>query len=438
LGRGSKFWFTVRFDATAGPGRLPPARSTDVAGLPVLVVDDNSTNRECLGQTLQAWGVRTALASNGAEALEAMRAKSQSAEPFALAIVDYHMPEMDGLELATAIAADPAISPCRLVMLTSGWNEDRAMASVAGIDAFLAKPVPQSALHDCVAATGAFAAAGSSAGPSNRSKPAPATAGASLRILVVEDNLVNQQVAGRLLERLGHHVDIATNGQEAIKAMTRTRYGAVFMDCHMPVMDGYEATRAIRTLEGPERHTPIVAMTGSAIVGDRDRCLDAGMDDYLAKPVRLADLASILGQWTEGSGVTRPDGGSPQSPAPTAPVEASDILDSEIVAGLHELDAEGVAGVVETYLADSGTRLGAIRRGVREADRALMAESCHSLQGSSANLGASTLADLCRQLKLAADSNDLATASETLRQLEAEFDRVAPALTAMFPKGRAG
>jgi signal transduction histidine kinase/CheY-like chemotaxis protein/HPt (histidine-containing phosphotransfer) domain-containing protein len=438
LGRGSRFWFTVHFDRAGGPGRLAPAPSTDVAGLPVLVVDDNASNRESLRQTLQAWGVHTSLASSGAEALAAMRTKSQSIEPFALVILDYHMPEMDGLELATAIAADPAISPCRLVMLTSGWYEDRAMASVAGIDAFLAKPVPQSALYDCVAAIGPFGKARSSSGSISPSQPAGATStGAALRILVVEDNLVNQQVAGRMLERLGHHVDIAPNGQEAIKAMTQTRYDAVFMDCHMPIMDGYEATRAIRTLEGPDRHTPIVAMTGSAIVGDRERCLGAGMDDYLAKPVRLADLASILGQLTEEGGATRLDSGSLQSPSLTVTADASEILDSEIVAGLQELDVEGVAGVVETFIADTGIHLSAIRRGIREADRTKMAESCHSLQGSSGNLGASTMADLCRQLKFAADSNDMAAASDMLRQLEAEFDRVAPALTAMFPKGRA-
>jgi two-component system sensor histidine kinase/response regulator len=417
VGRGSRFWCTLRFEAVAGPRRLPPGRPANLTGLSVLVVDDNATNRRTLEQTLITWGVDVVTAVNGAEALDALHSRSNSAEPFALAIVDYHMPEMDGRQLATAIVADPAISRCRVVMLTSGWNEDRALADVTGIDEFLAKPVPESALYDCVAAVAEPGEADSSYRPLSRSKPAAVTARTPIRILVVEDNIVNQQVAGHLLESLGHRVDIANNGQEALDAMSRTRYGTVFMDCQMPIMDGYQTTHAVRVREGTARHTPIVAMTASVVGDARERCLAAGMDDYLAKPIRLADLISILTRWAE-------------APSPADP---SEVLRPAMVAQLQELDGDRIAGIVETFIADATAHLATIRGAVDEADSALVAGMCHSLRGSSASLGAATMADLCRDLGVAADSNDFAGGNEIFGRLEAEFDLVGPALTRTFP-----
>jgi CheY-like chemotaxis protein len=238
-----------------------------------------------------------------------------------------------------------------------------------------------------------------------------------------------------MIESLGHRVDLAVNGQEAIDAMTRTRYDAILMDCNMPIMDGYEATRSIRTLEGSERHTPIVAMTADAMVGDRDRSLAAGMDDYLPKPVRLADLAAVLERCIGTDDDLGPsgvrihaagDGSSPSEPG---------VLDVAMVAGLQELDRAhgGLAHVAETFISDSTTRLGALHRGIRDTDNQLVADTCHSLKGSSANMGASAMAQLCADLAVAADDLGIPGGRDILDRLEIEFARVRPALVAAFP-----
>ncbi len=436
VGRGSTFRFNLRFDPAAGPAPLPPARSADLLGLSVLVVDDNATSREILEQTLRAWGMQTTVASSGVEALELLRSRSNANEPFALAILDYHMPEMDGLELTRAIGADRAIAPLRLVMLTSsGRSEDRASAISAGTNAFLAKPVRQSALYDCMMTVGGTEETGVPDGLITDATLAEARAGAPVHVLVVEDNVVNQLVAGRTFESLGHSVDIAGNGQEAIEAMKQTRYAAVFMDSQMPVMDGYAATQAIRMLDGPERHTPIIAMTAGAVAGDRERCLAAGMDDYLAKPFRLADLVSIFTRWTEVGAVIDPGRTRTRAFGP-AQADASEVLDSGVVAGLRQLDAvrDGMSEIVKTFLEGTITRLEELRRGIHETDNALVARTCHSLKGSSASLGAATMAELCADLERAADSADIAGGVEILQRLEGEFGRVGPALTAAFPQ----
>ncbi len=304
-GVGSTFWFTARFQVQAGDNYRPvefAARPS--GGRRILIVDDHAVNRKILEQQLGSCGYVSASAERGEEALECLRQAAERGEPFDLAIVDMHMPEMDGLQLARSIKADERISSTRLVLLTSmGRRGDAKMAQEAGFSAYLTKPIRQSQLIDCLVLV--LAGAGFRDSQTDGS-PAPLVtthivteARASLRghVLLVEDNPVNQKVAVKMLEKLGCRVDVAGNGKEAVAALERIRYALVFMDCQMPEMDGFEATKLIREREGPDRHTPIIAMTANAMAEDRDNCLNAGMDDFISKPVTAQILASVLNSW---------------------------------------------------------------------------------------------------------------------------------------------
>jgi signal transduction histidine kinase/CheY-like chemotaxis protein len=303
-GEGSTFWFTVRLATQPGSVQTMLLGDIDLKGQRLLIVDDNTTNRTILQHQVAAWGIRADGAASGQLALDMLRTAAMRDAPYDLALLDMQMPGMDGLELARTIKADPALATLPLVMLTSitqrGHEE---LVQQAGIAAYLTKPVRQSHLFDCltlVKGTAAPAVGASSriAQPLiDRYRLAHVKAQNQPRILVAEDNLINQKVAVRLLEKLGYKADVAANGNEVVEALTRTPYAAVLMDCQMPHMDGLEATVVIRQREGSTRHTPIIAMTAGAMQGDREKVLAAGMDDYLSKPVKPDDLASMLRRW---------------------------------------------------------------------------------------------------------------------------------------------
>ncbi len=300
-GTGSTFWFTARL---AAPAAAVPSSEPDIdlRGLRVLIVDDNATNRTILERLLQSRGVVTDSAASGPEAIERLRAAAGDGTTPHVAVVDLQMPDMDGLQLARAIKADPALADIGLVLLASMiWAGQRATATETGIAATLTKPVRRASLFDCLAR---FTGAPARARLAVAERPAAARAGS--RILVVEDNIVNQRVAVRMLEKLGYRADVAGNGREALDALKRIAYDLIFMDCQMPEMDGFEASRAIRAREAqagaaaPLTRVPIIAMTANALQGDRERCLVAGMDDYLAKPVTGEALARMLNTWLAG------------------------------------------------------------------------------------------------------------------------------------------
>jgi signal transduction histidine kinase/CheY-like chemotaxis protein len=301
IGSGSRFWFTLPLEKASEIERPIPGRAASLRDLAVLVVDDNATNRRILQQTLRSWAARPTLVPSAGQALEALRAQGPGVAPYGLAILDFQMPDMDGIQLAAAINDDPTIPTIPLVLLTSSGLEDRSLARQVGIVAFLTKPVGQSALYDCL--VGVIGDDPSVFAPVSAPAPAtetPASAIAAVtasHLLVVEDNTVNQRVAVRMLEKQGHTVDVVVNGEEAVRAVSLVHYDAVLMDCQMPIMDGYDATRTIRAAEGGGKHTPIIAMTAGAIVGDEEKCLSAGMDDYIAKPVDFDELALIVNRW---------------------------------------------------------------------------------------------------------------------------------------------
>jgi CheY-like chemotaxis protein len=281
---------------------LPPQIA--LHGRRVCIVDDNATNRTILQHQITRWGMYSASADSGPSALQMLHTAARQGEPYNLAILDMQMPGMDGLELARAITADPLLARLPLVMLTSMAQRGHGMLmQQAGVAAYLTKPVRQSQLFDCLVAVLGTSATGEAtpALPVVPSEPCQTLAESEEDsrplLLVAEDNIVNQRVAVRLLEKLGYRVDVARNGREAVAALQATPYAAVLMDMQMPEMDGYTATAEIRRREGPSRHTIIIAMTAHALEGDRERCLAAGMDDYLSKPVQSSELRAVLKRW---------------------------------------------------------------------------------------------------------------------------------------------
>jgi CheY-like chemotaxis protein len=303
-GRGSRFWFTLPLLLDTDP---PPAPAPvgDLRGLRVLIVDDNEVNRRVLHEQISSWEMTNGAFASGQKALEALDAAYRAGVPYHFVLLDYHMPEMDGAAVAAAIKARPEFRDTIVVMLTSIGHirEVRGFDDIQ-VDMCLVKPVRQSQLLNAIvtAWSAKTMAPSSSAG---RSKPA-ATAvrspyagrfeGLGARVLVAEDNVVNQKVAVKMLERLGLRADVAANGREAVDMFDLLPYDLILMDCHMPEMDGYSATAEIRRRHA-EHRVPIVAMTAEAMEGCRETCLKAGMDDYVAKPVKLDDLAETLGRW---------------------------------------------------------------------------------------------------------------------------------------------
>jgi two-component system, sensor histidine kinase and response regulator len=289
-GEGSTFWATVPLGIAHDVHVAPPRSAEGLAGLRCLVVDDNATNRMILHDQLGAWGMRVDTAESGTVALEAMVAAVRAGRPYDLAVLDLCMPGMDGLELARRITADPAVPARPLVLLTSGPDVAQDEAREAGIATALTKPVALTRLRTTLAGL-------VTAPPAAPVAPVETRSSGKGRVLVVEDGEINQLVATGILESLGYSVSLADDGLAALDALARATYDAVLMDVQMPNMDGYQATAEIRGREAGLRHTPIIAMTASAIEGDRERCLAAGMDDYISKPVNRAAVDEVLSRW---------------------------------------------------------------------------------------------------------------------------------------------
>jgi signal transduction histidine kinase/CheY-like chemotaxis protein/HPt (histidine-containing phosphotransfer) domain-containing protein len=431
-GRGSTFTFTLRLTRQNESPPPAPARVRP-AGLHVLIVDDNATNRQILEHQVTSWGMRTTIVDGPRAALEVLRDGTRRGEVCDVALLDMDMPGMDGLELARVIRDDPALAPIPLVLLTSPAAPGSSSAArAAGFSAYLTKPVRQSQLFDAIATV--FGA--NTVAPEfvtqhtiseTRALPRP-------RLLVAEDNTVNQKVMSAMLARLGYRADVAANGVEALDAVARIRYGAVLMDCQMPEMDGYAATAEIRRREQGSSHLPIIALTAGAMAGDRERCLASGMDDYISKPVELEHLAAVLGRWTTAT--SREES---RSDAPTLH-ESDVLLDAAQITALRSLsDAPGgdeqLAGLVSTFLDGVHARLGAVRAAVAAQDGDAVSRLAHSLAGSSATMGARIVHQLARELETAA-MTDLDAVDDIVDRLDAASREVAPMLRAALASPR--
>ena len=436
-GVGSTFWFTTRLEKRPEEGRATPVSRAGLRDLRVLIVDDHETNRRILHKQITSWGMRDGMAENGAEALDLLRAAAESGEAYDLAVLDMQMPDMDGIQLARAISADPAISSTRLVLLTSIGININETARMAGVEVVLNKPVRQSQLHDALATMlGTPAEAQGRPSRGGVRSTAHATPEAELHasrghVLLVEDYPVNQVVATRMLERSGYRVDAVNNGREAVEALSNIPYGAVLMDVQMPEMDGYEATAEIRRREESGRHTPIIAMTADAMQGDRERALASGMDDYIAKPVRHEELEAVLGRW-----IPQPE----QEPLARTRDENSETAEDTPALDLSVLESrrgpqrdgepDKLARIVGLFIDDVPLRLDELRHAVERGDAQKVEETAHMLKGGSGYMGAVQMAEICAGIQELGASGELSHAPELLDELEAEFKRIRPALEA--------
>lgn len=326
---GSLFWFTVRLAKQSLVAQTLTPRE-DLQGLRVCLVDDNGINHLLLQYYAKAWGMRSEIAQDGADALERLHAAYQQGDPFDLAILAMQMPKMNGCEVAQAIKADPHLASTQVILYTPlGIPGDGRAAQETGVAAYLTKPIRQSQLHQVLCLVMGKT---TDIGMTLPDSP-PLITQHSLketqlrrqgRVLLAEDKPINQKVAVRMLEKLGYRVDVVGNGREAIEAMTRFSYQLILMDCMMPEVDGFEATKEIRKQEGQTRHTPIIAMTANAFMEDREKCLEAGMDDYMAKPVNLENLDAMLKRWTPQG----PEGAAMRSQKDPSNVPAASIESS--------------------------------------------------------------------------------------------------------------
>jgi len=320
-GEGSTFWFTLCLPRMKGgiPEALP---RVDLSGVRVLIVDDVAVNRRVLREQLANLGMVPEVVHSGEGALERLRAATSSGNPFPLAIIDFHMPEMNGEQLGQIVLADETFGNPALVLLTSaGSAGDGPRLEKAGFAGYLVKPTRADTLRDVLATvwaakqgiqkvTGITTRHSVAEARAVAPEPAPETTDSrKWRVLVAEDNIVNQKVAKRMLEKLGCIVDVAANGEEAVQMWSQLPYDVVFMDVQMPEMDGLAATRAIRNREPEDRHTPVIAMTANAMEGDQEICLEAGMDDYLAKPVNMNECRDVLEKWGSQKTVGAPTPG---------------------------------------------------------------------------------------------------------------------------------
>jgi PAS domain S-box-containing protein len=424
VGKGSMFRFTAVFRKQAV--NFPPL--TPAAALPgvrVLIVDDNETNRTVLHHLIHAWGMKDGSVASGAAALIALRSARERQDPFAVAILDMEMPEMDGEQLARAIKADPLLKSTELILLTSRGVHSRKELLEAGFADTLAKPVRKSELYNALVGVLHASIAGPipAIGAAEREFSAETVERMSrplegVRVLVVEDNSINLKVAVRILERLGCRPDGASDGREAIAQMAVIPYDIVLMDCQMPEMDGFEATAEIRRMEGSTRHTCIVAMTANALQGDREKCIAAGMDEYIPKPVKpealLAVMTRLLQQIKDGS------------LSPGDNVSESLLLDPAALRELEEVGGTGepdfVAGIVALFVAETPAQIETIKRCLQANNPLGLRAGAHRLRGSCKQLGAVSMAALCTAIEDASETLGISSTLDRLvSKLESEF-----------------
>jgi PAS domain S-box-containing protein len=403
-GAGSTFWFTLRLACQTDRA---VAQADPMRGLRALIVDDNATNREVLGHQLTIAGLTHEQVDDASHALTMLGDAAALGQPFAIAVIDEQMPGQDGIALARAIRSEPALAAMPIVMLSS-LGAGGPAAREAGVAYCLTRPVRQSQLFDCLAsALGRDISAQAVASAQER------VADLQAHVLLTEDHPVNQQLAVAMLESLGCQVALANDGQEALAALERTPFDLVLMDCQMPVMDGFDATREIRRREAAlpnARRVPIIALTAGAVVGDREKCLAAGMDDYVTKPFSLEQLKQALRRWL-------PARVEAQTGVPRIDRQALERMRALRGTGGSEL----VARVVDAYLMDAPGRLAALRRALLQDDAPGMAQTAHAFKSGCANVGALGLAEICRRLEALGRTGSLTGAGAMLAEIEAEY-----------------
>lgn len=422
LGKGSEFWFTARFSKQAGESAYDEIQIGNVSGIKVLVVDDHAINRLLVTNLLNSWGCIYDEAESGVQALEKLCDAAKQGDPFVVALVDMLMPEMDGRDLCVRIKQEPDIASTRLILLTSlGQRGDAAWIHDVGFAGYLTKPLRQSQLHDCLAmVVGSNSVAGQVLPKVLITRHRVIEAQKrSIRLLLVEDNPTNQEVALAILHRIGYKVDLATNGFEALTMLEQKSYNLILMDCQMPEMDGFAATAKIRSgkLSGVKIDIPIIAMTANAMQGDRERCLSAGMDDYIAKPVQPRQLVEKICTWLAG---IKPE---TVNSDPGSDVFADDqiFLEAELFQRLLG-EERLVKKIIATFFSDTPVQLKDLRTAIDGLDREKALRLVHNIKGSAANISAMSLKKAAQTLEENLKSRVAAEKAEFAADLE-EIDK---------------
>ena len=444
-GKGATFSFAVQLDLS--PENVNTSfvyDDSELRALRVLIIDDNPTNREILMNHSASWGMDPVCSSNGAEGIRELYSAQKEGKPFTMLILDYHMPEMDGLEVMKKIKGDPEIAAVKIVMLTSvGLQNKDKLIGENGIHAYLTKPIRQSELYLTLLRVLGHTTAGQPAKPSVKNKDKFRS---DLSVLVVEDNSTNLELLVATLKIFGCKSDVAANGEEAVNAVKQNPYDLIFMDCQMPVMDGYEATEIIRGMEetrnGKKAKSVIIAITANVLEGEKEKCLAAGMDDYMGKPFTQSQLQAMLDKWFGIKfSLPKKQARKPKKTKNNTTVrkmkakreqqkEADDItpVDLNILRNLEKLQIEGEASIVkniiDAYLKGSQALVDGLRQMHTANDFKSLQQSAHSLKSSSANVGAMHLSTMSKDLEMNCKNNMLDNISHLVASIETEFPLV--------------
>lgn len=436
LGKGSRFYFVLPLQTSEAAEVITPLSDTDFNGLKVLIVEDNDTNRDILYRHTTAWGMQVDTAESPLIALELLRQSLRHSPAYALVIIDMKMSGMTGLELGREIKANAQLAKIPLIMLTSTLYKGEAIeAKKTGFAAYLIKPIRKSDLYRCLQR--ALQTHRQHASTVNASAPQPASSHLTAKILLAEDNQVNQEVAVAMLRSFGCEVDIANNGIEVLAALEYTSYNLVLMDCMMPKMDGYEATAEIRRRQqvGKLAQFPIIALTANAIEGDREKCLLAGMDDYLSKPFKAEALFRVIASWLNL--LTPVQEQSPpelSAPSVTNPTPLSPSVNHDILASIEKLvPQEGknfLHRVIKLYLENSHNLMLTLEHAWQQGDINTLRVTSHALKSSSHQVGAQQLAEQYREIEVAARNNHYAASTQTLEHVKQLFNQTCAELQA--------
>ena len=431
-GRGSAFHFTVRLGLQTSAIAEQAPVPVKLVDLPVLVVDDNSTSRKILEEMLTNWKMKPVAAGSGPAALEALKRAQKKGEPFRLVLADGHMPGMDGFDLSASLQKDPRLRGVTVILLTfAGRREDQARAKSAGAAVAVTKPVKQSELWDAIV-TALHVPVRQKVRPSAARSPARGTH-RRLRVLVAEDNPVNQELVLHLLERRGHSAIVAENGKQAIAALEKHKFDLVVMDVQMPEMGGIEATEEIRRKEKSNGgHIPIFAMTAHAMPGDRERCLAAGMDGYIPKPIDPKLFTQVIETGALSPSATAAGGNA----KPADQMKAEGAIDAEKLLARFDGNRKLLGSLIGTFQHDCPKMMAKIRGGLSARDPRALAEAAHALKGSVGNFGPSSAFEIAREIEKTGREGKLDGAWELYATLEDDLARLLPALqSAGSPKG---
>ncbi|MFQ5428621.1 MAG: response regulator, partial [Thermodesulfobacteriota bacterium] len=415
-GKGTTFWFTLSLEKQP-PGSINKEMpAADIKGTKILIVDDNKTNRKLLSVILGSWSCRYDEAPDGATALCMLRQAVNEGDPFDIAILDFQMPGRSGDDLGRAIKADSLIKDTLLVLMTSmGKKGDALSFEDIGFSAYLTKPVKESRLYECLVAVMGTKGEVRGARPIITRHTINEIEKSKVRILLADDNVVNRKVALKILEKLGYRCEAVVNGLEALKALETRPYDLVLMDCQMPEMDGYEATRSIRSPEsGVLCHDiPVIAMTANALKGDREKCIESGMDDYITKPVTPKDLAEIIEKY-----IKKQEGHTKESNRILeGRKRGNKVYDKEGFLERLMGDEDLAAEILEGYLQDIPGELSSLTEAMEKHDVKGLHSIGHAIKGASANVGALQVSEIAFEVEMAGKAGEMDKMEELLSRL---------------------